>query len=151
MLKLIVFVEAVDLWEYFKIIGQTYQLFSIFGWEAHLVTRLGLVEEVRAPLQEREHTIEESIDSIASLLGDLHERLVVHLLELRVNLRHTEIYTIIINFLMRRGFGVLGTSERLADGRTGLKGFNNWRCYSGTVEWLNGGVVLWCLLAGHGR
>lgn len=59
-------------------------MFAIFGWEAHFVARLGLVVEIGTALQEGEDGVEEAVDSVASLLGDLHERLVVHHLELRV-------------------------------------------------------------------
>jgi len=46
------------------------------GREAHLITGLGLIEEVSPPLKEAEYAIKQTINSIASLLGDAHEHLV---------------------------------------------------------------------------
>ena len=65
-------------------IGRTYKLLRILWWEAHFVTGLGLVEVIGPALKEGEDGVEEAVDAVASLLGDLHERLVVHRLELRV-------------------------------------------------------------------
>ena len=49
-----------------------YESFSELWWEAHFVSRLSLVKEVSSALQERKYGVQETMNSVTSLLANSH-------------------------------------------------------------------------------
>jgi hypothetical protein len=65
-----------------------YESFCILWWEAHLVTRFGLVKEVSASLKEAEYAVQQTIDAVARLLSDAHQHFIEPGLQCGVYLCH---------------------------------------------------------------